>query len=648
MNLGWLNDLYLTYEENKQVIAENLDTDKATLLPVSHSTQKAQIEVTIDEEGNYCKAVEIPEENAVTIIPVTEDSGSRGNGNNPHPLEDKLEYIAGDYEYYTGKGNHEKYQSFIQGLEKWNESEFSNWQVEAIYTYLSKKSLMKDLIESKIIELKEGKLSDKKIEGIKQEEAFVRFVVRSTLIDQETESECVYQNKDLFGKYTKYYLSQLKNMDICYVTGKSAPCSTKHPAKIRYSGDKAKLISANDTSGFTYRGRLYDSLQVASVGYETSQKAHNALRWVISKQGFVLDNLSVAVWELSGKEIIPIEKSTPEAFDDTFEFFESEASNETIDYTNESYARKVEKASKGYRQNLDTKAKISVMGVEAATTGRLSIRFYHTYIGGDYISRVLYWHTTCFWRLTYMKAPKGKVFIGAPALKDIAIAAFGDKNNTLIKSTVERLIPCVIDKKDLPIDLVRAAVMRASNPNAFDTLWEYNKVLAITCAMVRKHYFEKVKKINKGIDLNKKEDYSMALDKTNQDRSYLFGRLLGAAQEIETYALYVVNRDGDGGRRVSAAERYMQRFQRDPLNTWGRINDAIRPYVARLESISVLNSDDEVMNKRGRIARNRLLSLQGIYDLFQPGDFEKKEPLTEVYLLGYNCQLNNYRGNQEE
>lgn len=647
MNLGWLNDLYLTYEENKQMIAENMDTEKATLLPVAHSTQNAQIEVTIDEYGNYCKAVEISKDNAITIIPVTEDSGSRGNGNNPHPLEDKLEYIAGDYENYTGNDNHEKYQRFIQGLERWSESDYSAWQVEAIYNYLSKKRLMKDLTESKIIELNGGMLSDKKIEGIKQEEAFVRFVVRSTSVDQETESECVYQNKDLFDRYTKYYLSQLKDMDICYVTGKRVPCSTKHPAKIRYSGDKAKLISANDTSGFTYRGRLYDSTQVASIGYETSQKAHNALRWIISKQGFVLDNLSVAAWELSGKEIIPIEKSTPDAFDDSFEFFENEASNEAIDYTNESYARKVEKASKGYRQNLDTKAKISVMGVEAATTGRLSIRFYHTYIGYDYISRLLYWHTTCFWRLTYMKAPKGKVFVGAPALKDIAIAIFGDKNNTIIKSTVERLIPCVIDKKDIPIDLVRAAVMRASNPNGFDSLWEYNKVLAITCAMVRKHHFEKGQKINKTIDINIKEEYSMALDKTNQDRSYLFGRLLGAAQEIETYALYVVN-GGEGGRRVSAAERYMQRFQRDPLNTWGIINDAIRPYVARLESISVLNSDDEVMNKRGRIARNRLLSLQGIYDLFQSGDFEKKEPLTEIYLLGYNCQLNSYRSNQEE
>lgn len=646
--MGWLNDLYLTYEENKQLIAENLDSEKATLLPIAHSTQNAQIEITIDEKGNYCKAVEIPKDKAVTIIPVTEDSGSRGNGNNPHPLEDKLEYIAGDYVDYVGKDNHDKYQMFMHELRKWYESEYSTWQVEAIYRYLNKKTVLRDLIESKLLTWQDGILIDKKIEGIRQEEAFVRFVVHSFSEDIDSESECVYQNKELFEQYIAYYLSQQNDLDICYVTGKKVPCSTKHPAKIRYSGDKSKLISANDGSGFTYRGRLYDSVQVASVGYETSQKAHNALRWLISKQGFALDNLSVVVWEVSGKEIIPIEKATPEVFDDSFESFENEESSELIDYTNESYARKVKKASKGYQQNLDTKAQVSVMGVEAATTGRLSIRFYHKYTGNDYVERVLYWHTTCFWRLPYLKNSKGNVMVGAPSLRDIAIAAFGGRNDTLVKSTMERLISCVIDKKDIPKDIVKAAVIRTSNPNAFDTVGEYNKVLAVTCAMVRKHNFEQMQKRKQIIEYKKEEDYSMALDQTNQDRSYLFGRLLGAAQEVETYALYVVNGDGEGGRRVSAAERYMQRFQRDPLNTWGRINDAIRPYIARLESMVVFSGDNEEIVKKGRAAQNRLVRLREIYDLFKQGDFEKKAPLTEVYLLGYNCQINSYRKKKEE
>ena len=73
---------------------------------------------------------------------------------------------------------------------------------------------------------------------------------------------------------------------MCYVKGQAIPCSDKHPAKVRNTGDKSKLISANDTEGFTYRGRFVDKTQVVRVGYETTQKAHNALRWLIDKQGY--------------------------------------------------------------------------------------------------------------------------------------------------------------------------------------------------------------------------------------------------------------------------------------------------------------------------------------------------------------------------
>lgn len=37
---------------------------------------------------------------------------------------------------------------------------------------------------------------------------------------------------------------------LCYATGKVTECSYKHPNKIRNAGDKAKLFSANDESGF--------------------------------------------------------------------------------------------------------------------------------------------------------------------------------------------------------------------------------------------------------------------------------------------------------------------------------------------------------------------------------------------------------------
>jgi CRISPR-associated protein Csd1 len=92
----------------------------------------------------------------------------------------------------------------------------------------------------------------------------------------------------------------------------------------------------------------------------------------------------------------------------------------------------------------------------------------------------------------------------------------------------------------------------------------------------------------------------------------------------------------------------MQRFQRKPVNTWKIIHDAILPYKARLKSIVVLNGEDEDKVKRGRKAQGLLLRLQEIYDLFKEGDFDKEEPLSEIYLLGYNCQLNSYRSKVDD
>lgn len=54
------------------------------------------------------------------------------------------------------------------------------------------------------------------------------------------------------------------------VTGKNAPPASQHPKKIINLCANAKLISANDTSGFTYRGRFTDDSQAATMSYEAS------------------------------------------------------------------------------------------------------------------------------------------------------------------------------------------------------------------------------------------------------------------------------------------------------------------------------------------------------------------------------------------
>lgn len=105
--MGWIDMLSRTYDLCSDLVGEEINEDPI-LLPVAHSTANAQIELTVDMEGNLVSAltgtVEKNGRNEITVIPVTEDSAARSNGNFPHPLCDKLCYAAGDYSRYTGEG----------------------------------------------------------------------------------------------------------------------------------------------------------------------------------------------------------------------------------------------------------------------------------------------------------------------------------------------------------------------------------------------------------------------------------------------------------------------------------------------------------------------------------------------------------------
>ena len=69
------------------------------------------------------------------------------------------------------------------------------------------------------------------------------------------------------------------------------------PKKIRNEGDGAKLISSNDKDNFTYRGRFTTKEEAFAIGNETSQKVHNALKWIIRRQGGTYDTMVFVTWE---------------------------------------------------------------------------------------------------------------------------------------------------------------------------------------------------------------------------------------------------------------------------------------------------------------------------------------------------------------
>lgn len=619
--MSYLYDLYETYNNNldkvgKQETKQLKDkTIEFTLLPISHTTQTAHIEVLVTKDGNFYDARVLNKE--ITVLPFTEASGSRSGKNYvPHVLHDKLMFVAGDFVKYTEQVDKSKcFINYINQLLEWCESEYNHPDVISIYNYLRKGTLIKDLIDRKILFVDENNILLKKWDAKygkekpeifsvvtgEQDSAFIRFDVHHP----GEHYEHVWNNQSIFNSYTQFYNTKLKESDICYVSGKILPKIESHPNKLRNSGDKAKLISSNDTSGFTFRGRFTKANEVANISYEVSQKAHNALKWLIEKQGKIVDGRVFLVWGSKNVELPQVTEDVSNDMDILEDFFDINPIKQQIETTKVNLARKYNQLLSGINKNIQVEEnqKVHVMTIDAATPGRLAVLYYRNLHINEYFKRLQEWHKGCSWRHQRKVDGVWKEYYGSPSFQTIAKSAYGPKpSEKIIKNVMERLLPCVIDGRTIPLDIVQNAIQRASNPVAFNENWEWEQALSVACSLVKKHY--------------EKEEYTVTLDKTNTNRDYLFGRLLAVADVLERSALNETEQ-----KRATNAVRYMNAFVRNPLRVWNNLHQNIQPYLVRL----------------GTDARRYTDLFQEISCLFNPDEYNDN-PLTGKYLLGYYCQ----------
>ena len=95
--MDWVRELCDLYEKNANLAGQyekGRFGEPLILLPVFHSTVASQITVTINEKGEFLRAVTVEDEEKLTVIPVTEKSASRTAGVEAHPLCDNLKYLA--------------------------------------------------------------------------------------------------------------------------------------------------------------------------------------------------------------------------------------------------------------------------------------------------------------------------------------------------------------------------------------------------------------------------------------------------------------------------------------------------------------------------------------------------------------------------
>lgn len=672
--MSWMQKLYRTYNE----VEENIDlsdSDKVMLAPLWHSPQTAHVNITLDGDGNFISA-RVLSDKPIVMLPVTESSEGRTSGLAPHALADSLQYIAKDLgltytaeitqevEGSNGKKKTVKekkeeliFKLYSDQLDKWC-AFTENPKILAIQKYVHKGTVLADLIKTKVVPTDEqGNLLDNWIEkesnGRSKPELFNvlakeqgKFEIRKALVIWSVElpndlTPETWKDKAVQQSWGEYYQSTL-DRQFCMMIGEERQIRESHPAKLTYTGDKAKLISANDKDGYTFRGRFETSNQASSISAEVSHKSHAALRWLITRQGIRNGEQVTVAWAISGKDV-------PSPMRDSFDYFDinnidtsadeteinnpSENENGGIDWTvniGQQAAAIIKKKLYGYKKELKEHEQISLLMLDSATPGRMALTYYQEFLPGDYFANLDAWIDDFSWYQRHsIEKPNGKktdkqtiwAFV-PPSPAAIGYAVYGQAlSDTLKKQLYARLLPVIAGGKNVPIpyDLVQQSFQTACNPNGSEH-WEWQRNIGVACALYKgwraRHH-----------DSSQRRTYLMSLDTENRSRDYLFGRLLAVAEKLESTALWIADE-----KRSTNAERYMQRFAVRPLSTWLQIELGLEPYKNRLRS-----------NRYMGFLRNREKEIDEIMAALNELNSPLDKPLDGEFLLGYHSQRMAYR-----
>jgi len=670
--MSWIARLYETYEavSNNEQLNESLE-------PYFHKYEQCHIEIIIDGEGNFLRAQLLINKvtygkqsywkGEETLIPITPKSlTGRTSGPAPYPLIEQVQYVAKDYPDFGGSKT-SYFKEYYRQLDAWVAFKYSHPKIEAVAKYIAKGTVVRDLVSANILFV----FSDENGKGI-----LITNWSRQGYVDEKTNKKLpkppllhavnneqgnakirwrvqrpgepddkTWSDPDLIRSWIEFQKERNKANGFCQVLGKESFIAKTHPKGIVKNVNDAKLISVpTDGSYLTFQGRFLESNQACTLSFEVSQKSHNVLRWLIFRgQGYQAYSGSEQIfvtWALSGKPV-------PAPLEDIFELMNEEVTLSSvppeklvseIDHSidaGQSFSLQLKKYIKGYSAVIEPSESIVVMGMDAATKGRLGVTYYQKLLASDFFKRLENWHHQFAWPQKHsvetVKSPDGKKFtiwsVCSPSPKRIMETAYGDilkSNEKLKKMLLQRLVPCIIECSPFPQDIMLSAVRRVCNrtakrlPDKFSNYKseqaEWEKHLGVACALFKGFHMRHP-------DNRLRRNYAMTLEEDRNTRDYLFGRLLAIAERIEEIALHV-----GGEKRPTTAARLMQRFADRPSSTWRNIELALQPYMQRLQGT------------RAPFLTNRKKELDAVISAFQADDFISDRSLSGEFLLGYHCQ----------
>ena len=597
-------------------------TENSGILPVGFAQKRIKYHVILTPEGEFETAYQLPEQEQLCAVPSTPQAeGRTGSNGTPFPLADSLKYLVG------GQAD-----VYLHQLADWCAMPDAPDCLRVLYRYLEKKTLLQDLMNVQGLKLQYHKDKEKQDGAGPDVKSMVCFSVQSASSSEKR----LWLRSDVRESWSRRFAALSDEAPaLCYATGEHLPVMQNHPKLI----GNAKLISAKDAGfPFQYKGRFVEDRSAAEVSVVASTKMHNALRWLLAHQGFQRYGMHLVAWNTEKpaldldlfdwqKVLYGEEAEETNRQPDTFEAYAIALRNATAGYLEE--LRKLSSQEGQTETQIRRMQEIVILGLQAATDGRMSIIYYQELPGNLYIQRLQDWAEACLWEM-----PGKEKRVRTPTWLEICEAVMGPETVKLAKRDAAgkksdakqmremqlRLLSCEVNGSPLPRDFLQQAFQCSVQPLRFTdhkgswSSFAWSQCMAVTCALLRKVRL-----------YDKQSPPSWVLDRTSSDRSYLYGRLLAVAHKLE--------KDAVSGKDVpTTAVRVMARYALRPDETWLYLYSRLVPYLKRVGS-----------SGQGKQGGNQARWYQCLFGeierLFRPEDRIKTGALTEDFLVGFYAQL---------
>lgn len=334
----------------------------------------------------------------------------------------------------------------------------------------------------------------------------------------------------------------------------------------------AKLIGISNHPE-TWRGRFKTGEEVVHVGYVTSQKVHNMLKFLMDSDAYkrYLGGSSYVISWMSHDLLLggmPITSGVMASEEDEDDEKEEETVPSETYVLGSNRSRSITDFVAGIKdiKNTDIDNYFCVLMMEQINNGRIAVKYFRTFSNSDLKKRVTAWFHGLDWPI-YSKQKQKRIAM-APSLFSITNVLVGDDSDKAITVSakkekvrvnfLERLMECMLEGKPLPRDIMELGFQRIINPATFR--YHLGNAHLVVGSLIKKY------EMDHGTQVVDQEGELISMS----DRSFIYGRILAVYDQMESYAMKLRSEESSSekaGRPTNASRLWTAMIQRPQQTT---------------------------------------------------------------------------------